>query len=46
MTCARCHQTIMPGEDYEVIDKFATSGAGATMHVHRKCPRPPSRAAH
>lgn len=46
MTCARCQQPILPGEDYKVIDKFATSGAGPTMHVHRECPdRPGGRAA-
>ncbi|MFI2367445.1 hypothetical protein [Streptomyces sp. NPDC018833] len=41
MICARCHHAILPGEDYDVIDKLSGSGGGTTLHVHKQpCPRP------
>lgn len=36
--CARCQQPILPGEDYEALDKFSDSAAGVTLHVHKTCP--------
>ncbi|MFF3690696.1 hypothetical protein [Streptomyces sp. NPDC002187] len=39
MICARCQQTIHPGEDYVTLEKFSASGVGATLVVHETdCP--------
>lgn len=37
-TCGRCHQPILPGQDYDVHDKPSASDGGATIHIHKVCP--------
>lgn len=43
MICGRCHQPILSGQDYDVIDKPSASGGGATLRLHKICPPKPRR---
>jgi len=40
-SCARCHQPIGPGSEFEVqLAQSASGGAGATNYSHKTCPKP------
>lgn len=42
--CARCNESILPGERALPVDKLSPSGAGVTLHVHAVlCKRPPTQ---
>ncbi|MFI0236308.1 hypothetical protein [Streptomyces sp. NPDC016845] len=38
MICWRCHKAITPGQAFESYAKVSISAAGATIHMHKRCP--------
>lgn len=34
MICGRCDSLILPGEEYQTVDKISPSAGGVTLYVH------------